>query len=60
MRGGVTGRVGVSYLSRQGASLGGGSTQMGRNQTRRRLLGMPRECAADRDVPFDQVEPGRS
>ncbi|WP_409332874.1 acyl-CoA dehydrogenase family protein [Trujillonella humicola] len=57
---GVTGRVGVSYLGRQGASLGGGSTEMGRNQVSERLLGMPREQAADRDVPFNQVKRGRA
>lgn len=56
---GVTGRAGVAYLSRQGASLGGGSSEMARNQISERLLGMPREAAADRDVPFNQVKRGR-
>ena len=44
---------------RQGASLGGGSTEMARNIISERILGMPRENAADRDVPFNQVKRGR-
>jgi alkylation response protein AidB-like acyl-CoA dehydrogenase len=56
---GDTGRYGADYLFRQGASLGGGSTEMARNIISERLLGMPREHAADRDVPFSQVKQGR-
>ena len=51
--------VGVSYLMRQGASLGGGSSEMSRNMISERVLMMPREYAADRDVPFKDVRRGR-
>jgi alkylation response protein AidB-like acyl-CoA dehydrogenase len=50
---------GVSFLMRQAGSLGGGSTEMSRNIISERVLGMPREFAADRDVPFSQVRQGR-
>jgi alkylation response protein AidB-like acyl-CoA dehydrogenase len=50
---------GRSFLMRQGGSLGGGSTEMARNAISERVLGMPREHATDRDVPFSQVRQGR-
>ncbi|MEU8896033.1 acyl-CoA dehydrogenase family protein [Nocardia sp. NPDC048505] len=52
-------RIGLDYLFRAAWSLAGGSTEMSRNIISERLLGMPREYAADRDVPFHQVEQGR-
>jgi len=50
---------GLAFLMRQAGSLGGGSTEMARNIISERVLGMPREYAADRDVPFSQVRQGR-
>jgi alkylation response protein AidB-like acyl-CoA dehydrogenase len=54
------GRWGGLYLSRQSNSLGGGSNEMQRNIISERVLGMPREFAADRDKPFDEVRHNRS
>ena len=51
--------IGVNYLMRQGISLGGGSAEMSRNMIAERVMGMPREMAADRDIPFREVRRGR-
>ena len=53
--GAYAGDVSSLYIARQGAEIGGGTTEIQRNIISERLLGMPREHAADRGVPFDQV-----
>jgi alkylation response protein AidB-like acyl-CoA dehydrogenase len=47
--------VGDSYLMRQAAAIGGGTTEMARNVIAERVLGMPREQALDRGIPFRDV-----
>jgi alkylation response protein AidB-like acyl-CoA dehydrogenase len=50
------GAEGIAYIRRQASCLGGGSTEMARNIISERILGMPREHAADRGVAFREVK----
>jgi alkylation response protein AidB-like acyl-CoA dehydrogenase len=48
-------RIGISYIMRQAACIGGGTTEMSRNVISERVLGMPREQTRDKDIPFRDV-----
>ncbi len=45
----------TGFLMRQSPSIAGGTIEMARNVISERVLGMPRERAVDRDVPFREV-----
>jgi hypothetical protein len=49
---------GVEYLMRQSSSIGGGTTEMARNNISERVLGMPRDVTHDKNLPFRDVPKG--
>ncbi len=50
--------LGTLFLMRQMTSIGGGTTEMARNNISERVLGMPRERTLDKDVSFREVPKG--
>jgi hypothetical protein len=51
---------GFNFLERQTSGIGGGTTEMARNNISERVLGMPRELTADKNIPFRDVPKGPS
>ena len=51
---------GFSFLERQTSGIGGGTTEMARNNIAEKVLKMPREITHDKNMPFRDVPKGPS
>ena len=49
---------GFSFLERQSSGIGGGTTEMARNNISEKVLKMPREITHDKNMPFRDVPEG--
>jgi len=50
--------TGFRFLERQSSCIGGGTTEMARNNISERVLGMPREITHDQNMPYRDVPKG--
>ena len=55
---GATESVGMNFLLRQAAAIGGGTTEISRNVVAERVLGMPRETSGDKGVAYRDIPKG--